>query len=330
MGTKEGSNRKADEHTAVSLPLQKPCATHPSGLKKVNNDAGKHEKPDSFGRYLTIPWYFCLGIYTKLICYTMNMKNKRNLTTDNSCKDDSMDFDMVFPEDWWDDDATNSQEKPCTADADLYADLCGKGRPEGMTTDEGMNLCRQYVRQAREILQEQGAPWEVTGLAKQYIRLADWLKGYEHLTNSLYSCNKEMLGMIHEHPRLKRKLLYIQLDVLHDIEAHSGGGFGASLTLTEETMTEIDFISKCISLADDGRLDEIPPSGRLKHDPIEWTVQWEKVVDDADREAYRKLEDMPRGMGWVHAFWHQRREALARSGVAWRSPALMNPGVLFD
>ena len=32
----------------------------------MTNNAGKHEKPDSFGRYLTIPWYFCLGIYTNV------------------------------------------------------------------------------------------------------------------------------------------------------------------------------------------------------------------------------------------------------------------------
>ena len=215
-------------------------------------------------------------------------------------------------------------------ETDMYADLCGQGRPEGMTTEEGMKLCCQYIKEAKEILREQDGPWKVTELVKKYIRLADWLKGYEHLTNSLYSTNEEMLDMIFEHPRLKRKLLYIQLDVLHDIEIQSGAPFGTTLAQTEETMKEINFINECISLADCGRLDEIPHIGHLRNDPVEWTAQWEKVVDEADREAYKHLEDMPRGMGWCHGFWHERREALERLGVKWRSPASMNPRVMFD
>ena len=32
-------------------------------------------------------------------------------------------------------------------ETDMYADLCGQGRPEGMTTEEGMKLCCQYIKE---------------------------------------------------------------------------------------------------------------------------------------------------------------------------------------
>ena len=69
---------------------------------------------------------------------------------------------------------------------------------------------------------------------------------------------------------------------------------------------------------------------RLKHDPVEWTARWEEIIDEADRKAEENLEEMPRGMGFCHAFWHERAAALASLGIEWRSPSRMNPGVLFD
>jgi len=35
-------------------------------------------------------------------------------------------------------------------------------------------------------------------------------------------------------------------------------------------------------------------------------------------------------MGFCFAYWAEKRNALARRGIEWRSPSRMNPGVMFD
>ncbi len=68
----------------------------------------------------------------------------------------------------------------------------------------------------------------------------------------------------------------------------------------------------------------------LKFDPVERTEEMERVVADVERECDRRLAGTPRGMGFCFAYWSARTAALSRRGIDWRSPALMNPGVMFD
>lgn len=68
----------------------------------------------------------------------------------------------------------------------------------------------------------------------------------------------------------------------------------------------------------------------LKFDPVERTEEMERVVADVERECDRRLAGTPRGMGFCFAYWSARGAALSRRGIDWRSPSLMNPGVMFD
>lgn len=68
----------------------------------------------------------------------------------------------------------------------------------------------------------------------------------------------------------------------------------------------------------------------LLFDPIERTETFEKVVMDVELECARRLEDHPRGMGFCFAYWSERKDVLASHGIQWRSPAVMNPRVIFD
>lgn len=68
----------------------------------------------------------------------------------------------------------------------------------------------------------------------------------------------------------------------------------------------------------------------LEFDPIERSPQWEDVYLEVEEECDRRLSDMPRGMGFCHAYWPTRREVLAEHGIKWRSPHEMNPRVMFD
>ena len=192
--------------------------------------------------------------------------------------------------------------------------------------EELENICRSCLEQAQEAMQEYTAPWKIGELAREYADAADRLKEYEHLLNTLYSLNDKMLDLICDHPRLKLRLSHIQLEVLGWIEAKSRH----DLSIREDLEKEARELERCIELADQNRLDEIPQKDLLKRDPVEWTKHWEQVIDRADQMAYEKLSDIPHGMGWCFAFWSERKAALRQLGIDWKDPHQMNPGVIFD
>ena len=211
-------------------------------------------------------------------------------------------------------------------DPDIVVPEYQDNKRQKADTKKLMEVCEKSLEQAEKASEEQNCPWKVASLAREYADAADVLKGYEHLLNDLYSMNSRMLELIFDHPRLKLRLCRIQLDVLRYLEAASGHEMG----LTEDMEKEVSELSSCIALADQGRLDEIPQTGHLKRDPVEWTERWEEVIDEADRIAYTKLKGTPRGMGWCFSFWSERAAALRRFGIEWRNPHIMNPRVLFD
>lgn len=203
-----------------------------------------------------------------------------------------------------------------------YEELCDEEDKDPQRLSE---ICEECLAKAEEADRER-RPWDVAECARRYADAADILKGYEHMLNSLYSWNSKLLDLIVDRPRLKLRLCRIQLSVLRWIEALQGHELG----MADDLADEIRELSSCISLADEGRLDEIPQTELLKRDPVEWTAAWENVIDEADRMAYGELKDVPMHMGWCFAFWSARAAALGKLGIEWRSPGLMNPGVIFD
>lgn len=69
----------------------------------------------------------------------------------------------------------------------------------------------------------------------------------------------------------------------------------------------------------------------LRFDPIERTEKWEAMNEQIEAEIDAEIDpDMPRGMGFCHYYWSLKKTVLQRHGINWQSPAVMNPGVLFD
>ena len=68
----------------------------------------------------------------------------------------------------------------------------------------------------------------------------------------------------------------------------------------------------------------------LKCDPVQATPEWEEVIYEVEQEVDEELKEEPRGMGFCFAYWSAKRAALERRGVEWKTPSLMNPGVMFD
>lgn len=70
---------------------------------------------------------------------------------------------------------------------------------------------------------------------------------------------------------------------------------------------------------------------RLKFDPVERTPRWEELYETVERQTDAEIGgDFPRGMGFCHLYWHTKTAVLAQHGIQWRSPASMNPRILFD
>lgn len=68
----------------------------------------------------------------------------------------------------------------------------------------------------------------------------------------------------------------------------------------------------------------------LLFDPVERTPLWEEIYYDVEVECFRHLKDAPRGMGFCFGYWAEKRGVLAKYGIDWQTPHMMNPRVMFD
>ena len=76
-------------------------------------------------------------------------------------------------------------------------------------------------------------------------------------------------------------------------------------------------------------------ASRMLHDPIEDHPATKRLIAKAEREAEAELLREgtvgPGQIGYCHALWEvQQRILRERHGITWRTPAEMNPDVLFD
>lgn len=198
------------------------------------------------------------------------------------------------------------------------------GRPDIL--DRYMDVVYADVLVCEENLRNRTRVWENASLAREFVDTVSELEEYDHLLDSLYSACSRMEDCIFEHPRLKLEFLGLYLRIVRRIESLNGHDLGAADDIEEE----MDGLSRNIDLADYGRLDEIPQKGHLKTDPVEWTAEWEEVIDAVDEKVESELDGY-RGMGYCFGVWSARTRILAEDyGIEWRSPSAMNPGVIFD
>ncbi|MBR5335459.1 MAG: hypothetical protein IKV23_04215 [Bacteroidaceae bacterium] len=202
---------------------------------------------------------------------------------------------------------------------------------EHLYTDEGLkylnNAMFLCIGIAEENLEKQDNIWENAGLAREFLEYSGHLLQFEHTVNAVPHAANKMAECIIDHPRLRLKIMRVGLEALHYIEMNTMH----ELSITEDLRDVIRIYEKNIAAADSGKFDGIVQEGHLKSDPIEWTAQWEEVIDKADEIVYKRLGDYPRGMGFCHALWHERTTVLREQfGIEWRSPSAMNPHVIFD
>ena len=204
-------------------------------------------------------------------------------------------------------------------------DLARDGDAE--TLEAYWEVCCGDVLVAEENLKDQDRVWENASLARELLDIGTYLEGYDSMLDNLYLAVSRMVTALFDHPRLKLELLELELQLLRRIEAMNGH----DLDMSEDVQEKIYLYRRNIERADQGNFDDIEQEGHLKQDPIEWSAEYERVIDEADKKVYSLLKDHPRGMGFCFAYWHAKAQVLSEDyGITWRSPSLMNPHVMFD
>ena len=83
-------------------------------------------------------------------------------------------------------------------------------------------------------------------------------------------------------------------------------------------------------ISDEEFLDAEKGYRSLLFDPIQRTQEWEDIIYDVEIECDELLKNEPRHMGFCHHYWSTKRAVLAKRGIQWKSPAIMNPHTHFD
>lgn len=182
-------------------------------------------------------------------------------------------------------------------------------------------LCEEYPK-------GMGPHWLNTGLCNE---ICYYIPGILELPDNLIMAENvcaRAAENLWEHPRLKVKLLMLQRDAI--IEQGGERAEDSELGI-DDLSAEIRQLQLNIIAADEERWDDIVDTGHLKHDPVEWTAAYEQVISEAQAKADKKLKDIPRGIGFCFAWWHELADILLNDyGIRWRSPQQMNPNVIFD
>ena len=66
----------------------------------------------------------------------------------------------------------------------------------------------------------------------------------------------------------------------------------------------------------------------FKHDPVEMSEEYLAVIDEVEEKVAKNRTLY--GMGSCHEVWALKEEYLLEKGIRWKSPAMLNPRVMFD
>jgi tetratricopeptide (TPR) repeat protein len=83
-------------------------------------------------------------------------------------------------------------------------------------------------------------------------------------------------------------------------------------------------------------LDDIKYQGSMykysrKEDPVEYTEKYLDILIELETKIGEAVKDTYPGRGFCHRYWRVKEEILKKDyGIKWKSPAKMNPGVMFD
>lgn len=171
--------------------------------------------------------------------------------------------------------------------------------------------------------------WRNTPFINEILEYAPLLlnDGRKRYHNIVFNVCERINDILYNHPRQSLKVLEVQLIALEGTKEKKED----KERLRKEIENEMCFLDKNIKAADSGHADRCENRGSIKRDSVEWTAEYENAIDEAEEKASDRLAGFPRVMGFCHAYWHSLANILFEDyGIVWRSPAMMNPGVIFD
>lgn len=198
-----------------------------------------------------------------------------------------------------------------------------------------MKQVEEYLDRASDLLVEMrenaeiGDMWKNIPLAKDYLKLLqDAALAGAGAVEIAICCDaifNENLLEVRDVPRLCLQFLKLRPDT------DDTGSFDESFFLDEDTRrVERDNLEAYIDLS--YPMEEwVAKTGRtLLFDSVERTKQWEDNIYEVESECDELLQEQPRGMGFCFHYWSVKAAVLAKHGIQWNSPAVMNPRVMFD
>lgn len=91
------------------------------------------------------------------------------------------------------------------------------------------------------------------------------------------------------------------------------------------------YYAKANGYLGNGREEVSAPESFLKYDPVEDSEQYLAIKSELEKKLYKKFKGELRGMGFCFMYWSAKSAMLkSEYGIEWRSPAIMNPRVMFD
>lgn len=184
------------------------------------------------------------------------------------------------------------------------------------------------VNKMREYSQEMRM-WKNIPLAKECVQLLKDIEDPEETAMGKALACEAIVAQLPEYnvPRLVLSILHYKLQLVKESEEQDPERYPTEEEVSSEIQRLSDYIDTDRLSADAFREKY---NRHLKTDPVERTPEWEENYYEVEQECDSRLKDIPRGMGFCHAYWPTLRAVLAERGIEWHSPSELNPRVMFD
>lgn len=171
--------------------------------------------------------------------------------------------------------------------------------------------------------------WKNIPLAKECVQLLKDIEDPEETPMGKALACEAIVAQLPEYdvPRLVLSILHYKLQLVRESEEYDPERYPTEEEVNGEIQRLSDYIDTDRLSADAFREKY---NRHLKADPVERTPEWEENYYEVELECDRRLKDIPRGMGFCHAYWPTLRTVLAERGIEWHSPSELNPRVMFD
>lgn len=175
----------------------------------------------------------------------------------------------------------------------------------------------------REIVEnsETGDYWKNIPLAREAF---DLMKALPPVVEGEFATPAEKGGLLdqmldHIHETLTPRLSLEVRRYIHELDPENAHNI-------KEIERLEDFVNLDFPMPDYCRKHRV----HLQFDPVERTEKWEEVIYDVEKALAKRFKGVSPHMGFCFRYWPAKGEELARRGIRWKNPHLMNPHVMFD